>query len=781
MGAEQSSTSHADPGTFSAALNTNHNPNTNHNNNNNTNNIPTHPQTKPNKIKRHNHFHSKPSHVIDLIVNQDWQKLLIAISTHQKEIFVAHKVRLFGIDRKVLPLHLACAMSPPPEVIEALLQADKNLCTVKMTMKNYRKKNGKLGSSHHSHTHNHTCGNYDYVSNHANSVSGSGNGGSNCTSSNSVNGTCNSSINGTQTGSTNGNTNVNGNVNGNTNVNVNTNTSTKNHSQSQRSISQRDDKKDDTDSRLDGDEPAVTVLTPTTEPLSSFETSFDSSDLDYDANTHGLEDTHGHGHGQELPPPPKKASNTIFFPDNKQDFALQITPSGDVRQISPNGSYCVSSSTNNNETESPFVYLSQNQQSHTHTHSYPHHEEETNYRNRNHNRNRQKHRQYQSSLVAFADEFLPLHIACLFKASPPVIELLLKAYPQGVQTKNKWGMLPIHIICANISMSSPKIASKKAVDDFTAKRYLNNLYANTMSDKEDTWEIDKVVEILVDFFPQCLNVSSDNVEWLTPIEYVGRNFERGLEREKLLNLLKLKRPVALSVVQGMEDDGTRTGTLNGTRTGTGIKESSGSGGSNTSKDIKIHSENQRPLLYSYLKMKDWESAHLQAYQCPNEASCWIIDKDYGSGSPHLPIHLACSYSAPQNIVHLLIEAYPDGLKAKTKNGFNPLHIACKKSLSHEILLELIETCPDAVSDKDEFGRIPLHLACRNNISLSGVKALIEAYPESCALKDYNGHTAFTYLYANNEDTDSTENEIALLFEKYDGGYSKPEEELTVDQ
>eukprot|EP01083_Nonionella_stella_P160237 523566_1 len=107
-----------------------------------------------------------------------------------------------------------------------------------------------------------------------------------------------------------------------------------------------------------------------------------------------------------------------------------------------------------------------------------------------------------------------------------------------------------------------------------------------------------------------------------------------------------------------------------------------------------------------------------------------------------------------------------------------LHV---KSLSHEILLELIETCPDAVSDKDEFGRIPLHLACRNNISLSGVKALIEAYPESCALKDYNGHTAFTYLYANNEDTDSTENEIALLFEKYDGGYSKPEEELTVDQ
>ena len=603
--------------------------------------------TKPNKIKRFNHFHSKPSHVIDLIVNQDWQKLLIATKTHQKEVFVAQKVRLFGVDRKVLPIHLVCAMSPPSEVIEALLKADGGMTTVKTPMKNYRKKMNR---------------NIPFA------------GGSSATSSSSS-------------------------------KKVNLQKSVRN--------SHKGGKGNETDGNnfidVDESDGYPSLMTPTTEPLSSFDASELAHDefLPHAASSESLN---------------KDPSNNIFFPEHKQDFALQITPSGDVRQISPNGTYCK----NSNETESPFVYASQ--------------PDEVN---------------NQSFLSNLSDDFLPLHIACLFKASADVIQLLIRAYPEAVEYRNRWGMLPIHIVCANIAMETPKIAAKKPVDDFTARRYLNNLYAVKISDKDDTWEINKIIELLVDANPQSLNIPSDNMEWLTPIDYVGKNFPCGSERDELLDLLKQKQNVS------KKHDDERN-----------IRDVQG--GSSTMKNIET---NQRTMLYRYLKMKDWDNAQQQLRQCPNEASHWVVDKEYdSSGSSHLPIHLACSNEAPLHLILLLSEAYPDGIKAKGKHSSNPLHIACKKCLDEEIILDFIDRCPETTCQKDEFGRLPLHLACKSKLSLSVMESIIQAYPESCTVKDYNGHTALTYYCSDHERCTLSQDQTTILFEKY-GGLTIQSDEL----
>lgn len=600
---------------------------------------PSVPTTKPNKIKRYNHFHSKPSHVIDLIVNQDWQKLIIATKTHQKEIFVAQKVRLFGVDRKVLPIHLACAMSPPSEVVEALINADSGFTTVKTPMKNYKKKVNR---------------NIPFT--------GGGGGGQNSLSSRKMD-------------------------------------IAKHHHSSVSNTSKgggREEKKSSTIATENDDvDVPPSLMTPTTEPLSSF----DNDDL--------------LPHYQSVEARNEGTSNNVFFPEHNQDYALQITPSGDVRQISPSGYYRKST----NDTESPFVYLSQ--------------PDEVN----------------PTYLSNLSDEFLPLHIACLFKASPVVINLLIKAYPKAVECKNKWGMLPIHIVCANIAMETPKIAAKKPVDEFTAKRYLNNLVAVTISDIDDSWDIHRVVDILVDAYPQSLNISSDNVEWLTPIEYVGKNFASGYERDKLLNLLKRKRHMAAQ--EGTDESATDSyGRLN---------------------NSICYKANQRTMLYSYLKMKDWDSADQQLQQNPEEASCLVMDKEYdSSGVSHLPLHLACSNEAPTNLIHSLSQAYPDGIKAKGKNGSNPLHIACKKSLCEEIIVQFINDCPEAICQKDEFGRIPLHLACKSNLPLSILDALIRAYPESCTVKDYNGHTALTYYCSENETDKLSRDQASALFERYGG-------------
>ena len=630
---------------------------TNHSNNNVT--IPT----KPNKIKKFNHFHSKPSHIIDLIVNKDWQKLLATTSAHQKEIFVSHKVRLFGVDRKVLPLHLACAMSPPVEVIDALLKVDMSLTTVKTPMKNYKKRTSSKNHHHNSVSFPHVNRSYHKKNSNRHSI---------------------------------------------------------------------DTNKDDT-LMWEASDLYPSLSTPKTEPISSFD---DNDDEDSTNNPSSSFSNHDNEVNHSM--------NSFFFAttatttsttdvtnsssinkittenQHRSDYALQITPSGDVRQISPNGKY---SKSVYDYTESPFVHVN----SHGHENSGA---QRSNSNNRS----------------CIDDEFLPLHIACLFKASPAVIERLIKAYPVALEIKNKWGMLPIHIVCSTITLESPKIASQKAVDDMTARRYLNNLVADTITDRIDIWEMEGVVQVLVDSFPQSLDIPSDNADWLTPIEYIDRNFPNGPQREHLLTFLKEKRQ---SIVMNAN---ART-------------ISSESLGLNDGCEIRlIKAATQRTLLYSYLKRKDWDNAQLQVKQYPKEASCWVLDHDYDSGTPHLPIHLACLNLAPTEIIHLLIEAYPDGSTAKGKHGFNPLHLACKKSLPDDVILELIQQCPSAVSQKDEYGRMPLHLACKSNLSIFVMKTLIDAYPESITMKDYNGHTALTYYYTQ---CDSGHDEMILLFERID--------------
>jgi len=52
--------------------------------------------------------------------------------------------RLYGIDRKLPPLHIAVAMQSPPEVIAAMIRPDTTtgMSTVKTLMKNSKKKYG---------------------------------------------------------------------------------------------------------------------------------------------------------------------------------------------------------------------------------------------------------------------------------------------------------------------------------------------------------------------------------------------------------------------------------------------------------------------------------------------------------------------------------------------------------------------------------------------------------------------------------------------------------------
>ncbi len=577
---------------------------------------------KPNKVKRNNYFHSKPSKLVDLLVDKDWQSVINRCTTHPKEIYISQKVRLYGVDRKILPIHIACAMRPPVEIISVLLRPDQitNMSTVKTPMKNFKKKSLRKGKT-------------------------------------------------TETVPT--------------------------MSCPQQLILRSASTASEKDSAHE-----ASPVTSKTAPLSP---SNDNAVVEDNTSHSSFHDD---------------SSNFGLFPDKENHhYALQITPSGEVKQISPSGKS--NRSRLDLATESPFVHASLS------------------------------HDEQPSAQSALADDFLPIHIACLYRASPEVIELLIRCYPEGLEIKNKWGMLPIHVVCSNLSLEPPGITAGKLADNFTTKDYLNNLYSESM-DSGEKWDMTRVVEMLVASCPQCVSMPSDNIEWFTPLEYATRNLPRDDEnRDEILDALKKKHHVSVCSGGGISCDGHSISSS--------LSDSKGS------TDIKAFPISNSPLLYSYISTKQWERTKDRIAKTSEEASYWVVDTDY----PRLPIHLACSFTdVPRDLIQALLDAYPEGCMAKEGSGSNPLHLACKNGLQLEIIEILLEKYPKATRIKDEIGRLPLHLACAMGAELSTVKILMDAYPASCSMKDYNGHTAFTYIDYCTEDG-AVKDEFTALFEQYE--------------
>jgi hypothetical protein len=449
----------------------------------------------------------------------------------------------------------------------------------------------------------------------------------------------------------------------------------------------------------------------------------------------------------QMPGVEQEQYNQIVFPGKENrinGYALQLTPSGQVKQISPNDKICRT----NTDSESPFVYASI-----SHTHSE--------HGNGNGNGNRSvSHATFQS---AIADDFLPIHIACLYRASPAVIALLIKCHPEGVEHKNKWGMLPIHVVCSNYSLCTPAIMASKLENDFDTKAYLNNLYSESMEGDEKPWEITEVVNMLVKAFPPCVHIPSDNIEWYTPLEYATRNIKEIQERDDIVEILKKAQEQQHSVGgTGAGSNGVYGPGVSCDGQSQSLSSSLSDSKASTGIGIKAFPISDCPLLYTYISGKQWDRVRGRVEKVPEEASYWIVDTDY----PRLPIHLACTNDAPKEVVIALLDAYHEGCVAKEGSGSYPLHLACGNGLPLETIKILLNKSRKATRMKDDFGRLPLHLACANGAHLQVVKALIDAYPGSCSMKDYNGHTALTYV-DNSDHEDTVKDQFTALFEDYE--------------
>jgi ankyrin repeat protein len=87
----------------------------------------------------------------------------------------------------------------------------------------------------------------------------------------------------------------------------------------------------------------------------------------------------------------------------------------------------------------------------------------------------------------------------------------------------------------------------------------------------------------------------------------------------------------------------------------------------------------------------------------------------------------------------LVRRCPEVAKTKDVDGWLPLHFACQFTAPLEVIQFLVEQWPEAVKKTNDFGWLPLHVACYYNASLEVVQYLMHQYPEAVKKTTVNGY------------------------------------------
>jgi len=99
-----------------------------------------------------------------------------------------------------------------------------------------------------------------------------------------------------------------------------------------------------------------------------------------------------------------------------------------------------------------------------------------------------------------------------------------------------------------------------------------------------------------------------------------------------------------------------------------------------------------------------------------------IEDDNGG----LPLHTACQFRAPVEIVTLLAEQEELALRVLGSAGATPLHIACRfNAQDDEVIRFLVERAPRMLHARDNNGFLPVHAACQGGASVRSIRRLVE--------------------------------------------------------
>ncbi|KAL7433523.1 hypothetical protein ACHAXM_003600 [Skeletonema potamos] len=129
----------------------------------------------------------------------------------------------------------------------------------------------------------------------------------------------------------------------------------------------------------------------------------------------------------------------------------------------------------------------------------------------------------------------------------------------------------------------------------------------------------------------------------------------------------------------------------------------------------------------------------------------------------IPLHLACDAGAPENVIKMLLKAYPQA--AHTKCGEQnrlPIHyhLASEAATPSETIVSLLtDSFPESTRAGDANNQLPIHLACQaTKVSCNIFATLLSSFPEGACARDVYGNYPCDYATWN---ADGITKEIAL--------------------
>jgi hypothetical protein len=145
------------------------------------------------------------------------------------------------------------------------------------------------------------------------------------------------------------------------------------------------------------------------------------------------------------------------------------------------------------------------------------------------------------------NSLLPIHVAALYQASPSVLKQLLEAHPMGA-VNSVLGMLPIHIVCAGWRLEPifepppppPSSTTKKGSDGPPLQPFHHH------HDRHPS-RILEALALLREVLPESVRIRSGN-HGMTPSEYISEAMEEGPQKQECLELLEPGKEVEEGLV-----------------------------------------------------------------------------------------------------------------------------------------------------------------------------------------------------------------------------------------
>ena len=141
------------------------------------------------------------------------------------------------------------------------------------------------------------------------------------------------------------------------------------------------------------------------------------------------------------------------------------------------------------------------------------------------------------------------------------------------------------------------------------------------------------------------------------------------------------------------------------------------------------------------------------------------------------LHQAIEADAHLESIYQIIIQNPESVEYKDQNGRYPLHIAASKSeigLSpqdyQDLVLLLIEAFPEALTEPDNTFNLPLHHACRSgNINMALIEAYAVGAPSTLSVENGCGETPLEVAITSDYSYDE---EMIKIFSGMTGEYEE---------